>query len=674
MSQGKRPFREVSLTVTGAQFSKDRFSKSRRRDGNMPACFEASTDFKIPCNATGLSHVYNLYLVAYVDSIYVYEPQFPSQSIEQEPALVVHTDKKLKTPEEQRLYGHYADHGTRAINKLLVQLLGNEEVVAVVRDDGDVEAYYTRHIYNAIEKRAYHDSTLGILSTDIRPFFHRSVGLSAWGLAIHSTARMIAVSANTHETTVFTFALTDGVSDDEDIFPDEDEVYYHGMSGVVPPNDRRKNDVRILAHSGGTDNLPDIAFCNTGHDPVGRWLLTAGLLGRVAAWDIHSLQLNQIVSTALSPPIFRIPKDNFDGRNGVWGLLFLDPLSFRTTDTIEEALGVPSSHVGVDLEREKDNAIWDLGKTVDCIGHVRRPFKDVGSPVVVSNGNYACPLELARHGTPGPSTTTPVRRTNVDVDRSSEEEDGEEEGEESNDENHQWDSDDSDDGTGYDSAEDTHVTFPRPDGTMWQIAKPKPAARFSRGESMCGDLPCPILQLSFKDIYLYQPATSSKAWDHLPIPSTRRLFQQEVPVAFDPGSTKFGRINMYAQIPSLGIVIIATQQGRVAVLSLTQTVTRMLDYEKVKPNHPSLERSRMEKRIYGYRVDHILPLASQEEAGHRPKAGIHGIAVGPVQGTENLEDGLKRWRLLVHYQDLSVLAYEIGKPSRDQLDLSLMAI
>lgn len=191
---------------------------------------------------------------------------------------------------------------------------------------------------------------------------------------------------------------------------------------------------------------------------------------------------------------------------------------------------------------------------------------------------------------------------------------------------------------------------------------------------MCGDLPCPILQLSFKDTYLYQPAPSGKAWDHLPMPSTRRLFQQEVSAAFEPGCYKFGRINMYAQIPSLGVVIIATQKGRVAVLSLTQTVTYMLDYEKAKTNDSALERLQMEKRVFGYRVDHILPLSSQEEAGHRPKAGIHGIAVGPIQGTEHLDDSDKRWRLMIHYQDLSVLTYEIGKPTRDQLDLSLVSI
>ncbi|KAG9986589.1 hypothetical protein KCU72_g21733, partial [Aureobasidium melanogenum] len=233
--------------------------------------------------------------------------------------------------------------------------------------------------------------------------------------------------------------------------------------------------------SGGTHNLPDICFCNTGHDPAGRWLLTADLLGQVAAWDVHSLQLNQLVNTALSPPVFQVPRDRFDDRNGVWGLLFLDPLSFRTTTTIEEALGVPLNQAGLDLEKEKDNAIWDLGKTVDCIHHVRRPFKDVGRPVEVSNGNFAHPLELPRHRHHESSRRHSVRRTNTDADRSSEEEgqeeeeqeeEEEEETEESNEENDPWDSDDSYE-NGYDSAEDTHVAFTRRDGTICQIEKPK---------------------------------------------------------------------------------------------------------------------------------------------------------------------------------------------------------
>ncbi|KAI5207560.1 hypothetical protein AUEXF2481DRAFT_36532 [Aureobasidium subglaciale EXF-2481] len=663
MLPGRRPFKEVSLNVTGAQSVKDRFP-NRKRDHR-----EDTRTSNVPCNVTGLSHVYNLYFVAYLGNIFVYEPQFPSQNIEQEPVLVIETDKRPFSPKDHEIYGVYANQGTRTINRLLVQRLGTEEVVAVVRNDGDVEAYYTRHIHQAIEKRAHDKNTLGVSATDVRPFFHRTVGDSAWGLAIHSTARMIAVSANTHWTTVFTFALTDGEPDDQEDPPDGDDVHYFAMRGTPPPNDRRKNDVRILAHSGGKQNLPDIAFCNTSNDPAGRWLLTADILGTVAAWDVHNLQLMQLVNTAMNPPLFPIPSGYMDTRNGVWGLMFLDPLSFRAADTVKEAFGISPRQVGFDLRKEKDSAIWDLSRTMEQIDHVRRPFKDVGKPVKVRNGNYADPLETSRqapNGSPIPVNGS-SRRVHVEREDNSSEEDSE-----GDDEDDLEDEDDSDVDYAYDSAEETHVAVQRRDGTIYQVEKPRPGARFRRGEGLCGDLPCPIMQLSFQDVYLYQPSLNNKAWDHFPMPSIRRLFRQEVPAIFE--SPKFGRISMYTQIPSLGVVIIATQKGRVAILSLTSTTTKVLDYARFDPSQLPTERPRIEKRVYGFRVDHMLPLPSQEEAGHRPKAGIHGIAVGPVQGTEHLEDGLKRWRLMVHYQNFAMLAYEIGKPRKDTLDLSLTAL
>jgi hypothetical protein len=129
---------------------------------------------------------------------------------------------------------------------------------------------------------------------------------------------------------------------------------------------------------------------------------------------------------------------------------------------------------------------------------------------------------------------------------------------------------------------------------------------------------------------------------------------------------------MYAQLPSLGVVIVATQKGRVAILSLTQTLTQVPDYASAQNKQYS--RPPLKRRIYAMRVDHVLPLASQEEAGHRPKAGIHGIAVGPVQGTEHLADELKRWRLIVHYQNHAMLSYEIGRRSMGSLSLNLLAM
>jgi hypothetical protein len=384
--------------------------------------------------------------VAYIDAIHVYEPQFPCQRLTQDPVLIIlTTDKQSQSLEDDRIYRQYRTRGTRAINRLLVQLLGNQEVVAITRDDGHVEAYYTRHIYHAIGN--HH-------GLDIKPFFHRNVGLSAWGLAIHSSARMIAVTSNTHATTVFTFALTDDHQDDHGQSSERDEVFYYSINDTRPPNDRRKNDVRVLCHVKAMHNLPDVAFCNTGNDPAGRWLLTADILGQVAAWDVHTMSLVQLVNTALSVPIFPIPSGWMDPRNAVWGLMFLDPLSFRTTMTLQEAFGIVSDEAQVDLDKDKANAIWDIGKAVDQIHRVRRPFKDFGKAVEVNDGNYADPLEMSRRV----ATSDTSKHTDNSPDADSDQDDN------------RIDSDDQDE---YDSGAETHVTYRMPDGKFVRKEKPK---------------------------------------------------------------------------------------------------------------------------------------------------------------------------------------------------------
>lgn len=430
---------------------------------------------------TGLSQVHNLYFVAYRGEIHVYEPQFPSQCIGAEPALIINTEALPNPSDQRRVYARYASQQTRDINKLLVQPLGNQEVVAVVRHDGDVEAYYTRDISRAIERRRYDDNSLGVFASDIRPLLHKNVGLSAWGLAIHTNARMIAVSSNTHATTVFTFALSDGETDDEidlDDLPAHEHRYF-SMSGVIPPNDRRKNDVRILAHPAGLNNLPDIAFCNTGDDPTGRWLLTADISGSVATWDVHNLLLVQLTSTAISPPIFPLHPGVMDNRNGLWGVMFLDPRSFRPARSVEEAVNVSSMLDGFDFHKERQKAIWDLGKTVDQIEDVRRPFKDVGNPVRVLDGNYADPLATSRITSNG-ALTVPIsghasngaptarnRRPARNDSNNGEDED------ESEDEDEDEESEEDEDDTGYDSAEQTHIEYEQPDGSIHRKEIPK---------------------------------------------------------------------------------------------------------------------------------------------------------------------------------------------------------
>lgn len=95
-------------------------------------------------------------------------------------------------------------------------------------------------------------SSISIL-VDMKPFFQRNVGESAWGLAVHAEARIIAVSANTHAVTIFKFGLVDHQSGEE-------ATSFEG----------RESDVTHRVLNGNT-NIPYIAFCNTGDDPEGRW-------------------------------------------------------------------------------------------------------------------------------------------------------------------------------------------------------------------------------------------------------------------------------------------------------------------------------------------------------------------------------------------------------------------
>lgn len=120
-------------------------------------------------------------------------------------------------------------------------------------------------------------------------------------------------------------------------------------------------------------------------------------------------------------------------------------------------------------------------------------------------------------------------------------------------------------------------------------------------------------------------------------------------------------MNMIHQIPSLGIVAIASQIGRVALL----TLTKLKSHTEGKPS------------LLGFRVEHILPFKSQEDRGERPEVPLLGMAVGPMQGhglgdesldvcelkgSKGEDEGVdRRFRLLMVYYDHTVLSYEFGR-------------
>lgn len=147
-----------------------------------------------------------LYFAAYQGKIHVYQPQKAPQILP--PAAYILNLNDFKTEASKQIPGYVDPLLPHQMNYITIGDLGNKEVLLMAFDDGDIIAYYTHLIVHAIESRA---SSSGWRAPRLfpQPFFCDNVGYSAWGLAIHSHSRLIAVTSNKHEVTVFAFATSD---------------------------------------------------------------------------------------------------------------------------------------------------------------------------------------------------------------------------------------------------------------------------------------------------------------------------------------------------------------------------------------------------------------------------------------------------------------------------------
>ena len=216
------------------------------------------------CNLTALGHIHNMYFVAWADYIAVCEPEHPSQRLS-DPALVFRlpsTDRALHGDlEPDAPLSHAATH-------VVVERFGAaEEVLLVACDDGDVLGYQLADIKHAVDCRPRDVSGCDAAEcrTGLAPFVHENVGASAWGLAVHRQARLMAVSCNAHDVLVFRIPPLEPADDGEE-----------AAQQTAP--------VRL---TGARHNIPHVAFDNTGADPTGRWLLGSVISGDVCVWDTH---------------------------------------------------------------------------------------------------------------------------------------------------------------------------------------------------------------------------------------------------------------------------------------------------------------------------------------------------------------------------------------------------
>lgn len=307
---------------------------------------------------TALSQRYNLYFVAHRDAIAVYRPRFPFQRLRRLPSLVI--PLKLANPSAQGYIDPLSPH---SINHIIVDDLGTEEIVLVSTDSGNLTAYFTKAVDEAIRKDPYRFSTDARSDyVGVRAIFTHWVYESAWGLSIHSKARMIAVSANTpnhvpsddpcSKITIFAFALTeqheseDGVPqtdhdensrlDDSDHGQQQDweEWICSGPNSGLPLRNRNYK-ITLGGLEGHNDNIPSISFVNNDDDPDGRWLLSTDIRGEMKMWEVWR---------GLCVETWVLAEKRMRGgfqsrREGGWIVAALDSRAFRSAWTMEQFCG-----------------------------------------------------------------------------------------------------------------------------------------------------------------------------------------------------------------------------------------------------------------------------------------------------------------------------------------------
>lgn len=685
MEDRRRNFEPIKINVLGAETGESRFY----RDGLVDA--PAVADWRV--NLTALSQRYNLFFIATCHRIQVYRPDFPYQRLGAKPALTI-----VPQLDNADAHGFIDSLNPHNLNHLIIGELGNQEILLLSTDSGNVVAYYTSAIKAAIGKDPYRFSADALADfVGLRPFFSQWVHESAWGLAIHSAGRMIAVSANhTHNVldsdpgakiTVFAFALTTPNSDDQydevkqdghDVVADHGEwrkwdPLQHSASLDVPPRDCNYKIV-LTGREGHKHNIPSVAFINNSGDVNdnsgdvnGSWLLSTDIAGRMKMWQIWKGRCYKTWDFA------DVNSAWMRNDEAGWLVAALDIKAFRPARSMENFIGYHHArqhyghqHPGDSYDitnvvqrhtpqssRYYPSAQMDEGENSEAEEEEEDErdtlFQAMADPDDMALEEQPQSTEPATefHRSISPVDTSQPGRTTVqlesqDGESSSERSDDESSGSieiigdfSDEDEEHDSENADNDDTSPnsdrsattmssfehehVDQADTSQLETPTNEtvnitsmsfmarGTKSRNKNWPSSSRLKAGARVVAPS-IPIIQCSTSHVRLFGHPNANSP--HL---FCARMLKQILPL--DLERRRFfllDRLNMFHQIPELGIVLIASQLGRCAVCSLTK---------------------RENDGLLGLRVDWILPTKKQEKANVRPYANaLLGIAAGPIQG------------------------------------------
>jgi hypothetical protein len=255
--------------------------------------------------------------VAAAHEIHVWEPSGPFQHLGSVPEMAITPVMKVNAP------GYISSSSPHAINHLIVDELGRDEILLLATDSGNVCAYNVERIFSILE-RAKADGQRKPIKEPLNPFFSEWVGASAWGLAVHKLARLIAVSANTGHITVFAFALVDPSSGDHDSdtqsnmeFDEQSFGYteqrcwqdiasvdqWHRFKSLMP--DRHRSINAKITYRSHLTNIPSVGFLNSDLDPDGTWMVSTDIKNKFFLWAVWEDNFRPHVSHDMNnvPPL-----------------------------------------------------------------------------------------------------------------------------------------------------------------------------------------------------------------------------------------------------------------------------------------------------------------------------------------------------------------------------------
>ena len=686
-----RGFEELKVYANLPQRASERFPK--RRDSPPPRVAPFRN------NLTALSQYYNLFFLASLEKVLVYQP------INQEQYLSTPIFTLELASSNSGLIGYIDPSNSHAINQLIVADLGFEEVIVAVCDDGDVAAYTTRSVKQEIENQALDAGDSPAWKSILRPFFVGNVGMSAWGVAVCKEARIIAVSSNMKTINCFAFALSNSNKDASDSepedhfnlctsFPSNNQAWVQVKShDVLNPGDRSRNlEVILLGHQ---TNIPNISFFNPETSSVEDdvYLVSTDIEGCTYIWNVWQramlVQINGPLddihgwSVACIDPYFcRTAQSSFE----LYGLDEDPHTNIRMVDITPASIQVPESKkchftmrprpthsvesddsqdMGIDEDEDMEDEYDEDFDDVDDLGLDEHPGDDSSASEESTISQYGeesdGATQLFTHEVNVLDQTTLTGSMNTANLGSYPHEAAQQDG---------------------------MISSLLPESiktalqTRLEPAKSKDIPSVSLGKS-ARHFPFYVLHSTKTDIRLLhsiQLRTHTSSWhkSYRGVICRGPLHQHLHPE--NSWLSRLERLNIVLQVPELGLVVVGDQMGRVALLTIT----------RYRGENIGAKNDRA-----GFRFDRYLPLTSQEDDNQRPKTELLGVSVGPIS-TQLLKraDALsgddhgyvirsrreawrelansRRYRLILYYRDHTVLSYEIGRPAKEGSDLLIV--